>query len=168
MTSGAYSRSPCSASRDLLADRRRRSRETTAAGTSRPRAARWSRSDSACVCLPLWSSPSKAMSMPGHQRHRLSSASMSSIVCRRRIDAPARRPVDHDFGGQRPAVVVRRHHRAVGAGVEDREQVADLRRAAAAGPGRACRCSRTPARRCPQRRPAPAAVATGSMRWKAL
>ena len=54
------------------------SRETTAAGTTRPRAARWSRSDSACVCLPLWSSPSKAIRVPRVIRSRAPACRRSS------------------------------------------------------------------------------------------
>ena len=50
---------------------------------------------------------------------------MSSIVWRRRMTDQCA-VLDQHFGRQRPAVVVRRHHRAVGAGVEDRHQVPDL------------------------------------------
>ena len=51
---------------DLAADRRRvvGKRQQLARRARAPSA--WSRSVSACVCLPLWSRPSKAMSDPGH------------------------------------------------------------------------------------------------------
>ena len=77
----------------------------------------------------------------------LRSASRSSIVCRRRITDAAPSSTMH-FGRHRAAVVVRRHHRAVGAGVEDGEQIADLRAAAKRAIScPACRWSRTAVRR---------------------
>ena len=56
---------------------------------------------------------------------------MSSKRLRRRIDAPPPL-VDQHFGRQRTAVVVRAHHRSVGAGVENRERARRPRAAAAA------------------------------------
>ena len=54
------------------------------------------------------------------------SSDRSSIVWRRRITA--RLPAfDQHFGRQRTAIVVRRHRRAVGAGVADGDEIADLR-----------------------------------------
>ena len=59
--------------------------------------------------------------------HSVSSASMSSTVWRRRMTRHS--PViDHHFGGQRTAIVIRRHRRAVGAGVANRHEVADRQR----------------------------------------
>ena len=55
--------------------------------------------------------------------------------------------VDQHFGGQRAAIVVRRHRRSVRPGVADRDADRRPRAAAARGRGRRRRCSRRPGRR---------------------
>ena len=90
---------------------------------------------------------------------QLSSASRSSIVWRRRITGH-RAVLDQHFGRHRPAVVVRRHDGAVGAGVEHGHAGRRPPAAAGADPCRACRCSRRAVRRCRRGSPgAPVAAA---------
>src|ERR1044072_8719159 len=120
MTSGPYSRSPVRAPA-IPSPSGVRWSGNEPSRAFRPSCLRRSRSSSACVCLPLWSSPSNAMSRP-------ESAFKGEDILEGL--APANhRPlpvVDEHLGGKHVAVVVGSHHGTVRAGVENRDQVVDL------------------------------------------
>src|SRR5437867_3960294 len=92
-----------------------------------PCSLRWSRSRSACVCFPLWSSPSKAMSNPDITDIRGSRLERQLIVDRLPSpDHPPRAVLHEHLARKRTTIVIRRHDGSVGTGVSNGDEIADL------------------------------------------
>ena len=88
---------------------------------------------------------------PGLQTQSASHVPLQHVVDR--LSAPDELPgavVHQHFGGHRTPIVVRRHHRAIGARVADREQIADFERRQRRDRARAYRTFRTRDRRRPR------------------
>src|SRR4029453_6478115 len=80
-----------------------------------------SRSSSACVCLPLWSSPSNATSRP-------ESGFKGEDIVEGLAPANYRpvAPVHEPFRRQQVGVVIGAHHGAIGTRVENGDEIVDL------------------------------------------